>query len=326
MKHKYLAALLLGSFVFNNIQAQIFNFDDNSLSDTTGQVSLVPFNIFGSGQVPPPAAGSIEASEGVLRMSATHFGMGTSFDPSILGTILGPTRIGVINPTPYQDFKVSVLVTDAGTLGDTGFNPFILLGARLSNVGPGTTAGYAVQLGFASDGKRSIGLVKIVNEQPATIKINGGKIDGFSFPHTEQSQYLITFTGMGPVLTVEFDDLSTDAPALVFSVVDADFSAGATGILLAAPVQIPEQSVTAMVDNFTAGPAPVLPEAPALTIAQAVKLTWPIIEGNFQLESATELLGAWRKVDAPVFEMDGTLQATVVVDEVNRYFRLRPIE
>lgn len=52
MKYKYLAALLVSSFVFSNIQAQVFNFDDNSLSDTTGQVTLVPLNIFGSGQLP----------------------------------------------------------------------------------------------------------------------------------------------------------------------------------------------------------------------------------------------------------------------------------
>lgn len=326
MSSKFLLSLTCGLLALNSVQSQTFNFDDNTLLDTTGQVSLIPFNIFGSGQLPPPASGTLDTSEGSLRLSATHFGMGTSFDPSILGTILGPTRIGVVNPTPYQDFKVSALIKDAGALGDTGLNPFILIAARLTNIGPGTTNGYAVQMGHTEGGTRAVGLVKIVNELPTWFKLNekGGEVA--SFLHTDQSQYLITFTGIGSVLTVEIDDLSTETPGFVFSVVDTEFSAGATGILSSAPLPDPEQPVTAVIDNFTVGPAPVLPEAPALTIEQSVKLTWPLIEGNFQLESSVASDGIWRKVETPVFEVDGTLQATVVIDEVNRYFRLRPIE
>lgn len=327
MNYKYLTALMVSAFALHSIQAQTFNFDDNSLTDTTGQVSLIPFNIFGSGQLPPPASGALDTSEGELKLSATHFGMGTSFDPSILGTILGPTRIGVVNPTPYQDFKVSCLVTNPGDLGDTGLNPFLYLGARVTDVGPGTTKAYAAWLGYSLDGQLSIGLVKIINEAPEyLLKEDGTEYSVKINNSSEQSRYLITFTGIGSVLRVEADDLSTEAPGLNFSTVDTEFSAGATAIILAAPFEQAEQSITATIDNFTAGPAPILPEGPALTIEQSVKLTWPVIEGNFQLESATELDGFWVEVGAPVFEVDGMLQATVVIDEVNRYYRIRPIE
>ena len=49
------------------------------------------------------------------------------------------------------------------------------------------------------------------------------------------------------------------------------------------------------------------------------------LSGDFQLEAASEILGAWQLVDAPVMEINRMLQATVVMEEVNRYCRLRPV-
>jgi hypothetical protein len=328
MNRKKLLSTIVFCFVsLNFVQSQTFNFDDNTLMDTTGTVSLVPFNIFGSGQIPAPASGTLDTSEGKLRLSATHFGNGTAFDPTILGTILGPTRIGVVNPTPYQDFKVSILITDTGSLADTESNPLVLLGARLTDVGPGTTKGYGIALSADINGQPSIVLYKIVNENTIIMKREDGSEYAFGVSNlSKQSQILLTFTGVGPVLTVDTDDLTTDVPGYSFSATDTEYTAGVSGVIVAAFNPNPEQSVTAAIDNFTSGPAPILPAAPELTIAQSVKLTWPMMEGNFQLESSPSLNYVWRKVETQVFEVDGMLQATVVVDAENSYFRLRPIE
>lgn len=308
------------------VLAQEFNFNDGTLTDTTGQVELVPFNIFGSGQLPPPAAGTIEAVDGQLKLSASHLGMGTSFDPTILGTILGPTRIGVFNPTQYEDFKISVLVTELENIADTGKIPSVLVAARLTDIGPGTTKGYAVQLGPALGSGRSITMAKIINENPVPFLHDDGNHKGLTFDFNEQSQYLITFTGVGSLLTATIDDLTTESRGIKFSVEDTEFSAGATGVVLATQLEVAEQSISAAVDNFIVGPAPVLPEPPALKIEQSVTLTWPMIEGNFQLESSIISRGVWRIENVPVIEVNGFLQATVVMDEFNRYFRLSAIE
>lgn len=326
MKIKFIAVLGLCAFSINFIQAQVFNFDDGSLTDTTGEVTLVPFNVFGSGQIPEPASGTIDASGGDLRLSATHFGNGTSFDPAILGTILGPTRIGVINPTPYQDFEVSFLITDPGTTGEDGRPPATIIAARVTDAGPGTTKGYGVQFGVDKILERAVvALVKINNESLTVFEREDGKNQAYSFDNTDASKYLITFTGRGPVLEVFVDDLSTETHGITWSTVDTEFQAGVTGIIVAAWESDPEKSVTAAIDDFSSKPAPELPEAPELAIQQAVQLSWPLVEGSFQLETTRELIGAWRKMDIPVIEVDGTLQATVLKDATNRYFRLRPI-
>lgn len=327
MKNKLIALIGLSVLSQSIVLAQEFNFNDGSITDTTGQVELVPFNIFGSGQLPPPASGTIEAVDGQLKLSASHLGMGTSFDPTILGTILGPTRIGVFNPTQYEDFKISVLVTELENLADTGNIPSVLIAARLTDIGPGTTKGYAIQLGPSTGSGRTITMAKIINENPVTFLHDDGTHKGGSFDFNEQSQYLITFTGVGSVLTATIDDLTTeDSRGMKFSVEDTEFSAGETGVVIATQLVFPEQSISASIDNFIVGPAPVLPEPPALKIEQSVTLTWPMIEGNFQLESSIISRGVWRLESVPVIEVDGFLQATVVMDEFNRYFRLSPIE
>ena len=325
MKIKFIAVLGLCAFSINFIHAQVFNFDVGSLTDTTGEVTLVPFNVFGSGQIPEPASGIIDASGGDLRLSATHFGNGTSFDPAILGTILGPTRIGVINPTPYQDFEVSFLITDPGTTGEDGRPPATIIAARVSDAGPGTTKGYGVQFGVNGIGQAVVALVKINNESLSVFEREDGKNQAYYIDHTDASTYLITFTGRGPVLEVFVDDLSTDELGITWSTVDTEFQTGVTGIIVAAWESDPEKSVTAAIDNFSSKPAPELPEAPELAIQQAVQLSWPLGEGNFQLETTRELIGAWRKMDIPVIEVDGMLQSTVLKEATNRYFRLRPI-
>ena len=326
MKMHCIAALGLCVFSLNFIQAQVFNFDDGSLTDTTGEVTLAPFNIFGSGQIPAPASGTLEVSNGELRLSAAHFGNGTASDPAILGTILGPTRIGVVNPTPYQDFEVSVYLTDPGTIEGTGEIPITLIGARLTDVGPGTTKGYGVQVGMNAVGDLlAVGLVKSLNEFPTFMKREDGASQAYAFPFTEASQFLITFTGRGSVLEVFVDDLSTETNGITFTSVDTEFQAGVTGFLVGAYINDPEKSVMAAIDSFSARPAPELPEAPELTIQEAMKLTWPSVEGNFELQTTRDLIGAWRKVDAPVINVDGTLQATVLKEATNRFYRLRPI-
>ena len=327
MKKHCIAALGLFVFSLNFIQAQVFNFDDGLLTDTTGEVTMVPFNVFGSGQIPAPASGTLEVSDGELRLSATHFGNGTAFDPAILGTILGPTRIGVINPTPYQDFEVSVHLTDPGTIQENGSVPITLIGARLTDLGPGTTKGYGVQIGKNAVGDLlAIALVKSHNESITVMKREDGADQAYAIPYTEETTFLITFTGRGSVLEVFVDDLSTETYGFTFTAVDTEFQAGATGFLVGAYLEDPENSVTAAIDSFTARPAPELPEAPELTIQEAMKLTWPAVEGNFELQTTRVLIGAWRKVDVPVINVDGTLQATVLKEATNRFYRLRPIE
>ena len=153
--------------------------------------------------------------------------MGTAFDPAVLGTILGPTRIGVANPVGYVDFEVSMTITDTGTIGDDGPNPWILLGARITDFGPGTTKGYAVQLGRTTENKRSFSLVKIENEATTYLNFSDGNDASIGIEnYTEISQYKIVFTGIGSLLTVFIDDLTTEAPGFYFSVNDDTYTAG----------------------------------------------------------------------------------------------------
>ena len=319
------SVLALGAF---QAHSQTYNFDDGSLTDTTGQTTLVPFNIFGSGQIPAPASGTISAADGVLNLSANHFGMGTAFDPTVLGTILGPTRVGVVNPVPYEDFEVSMIVTDPGTIGDGGTNPWILLGARLTDVGPGTTKGYAAEIGRSIDESfPTISLQKIENEVLTSFELSDGSVLGATVvSHNENSQYKIVFTGKGSLLTVYFDNLSNEAPGIYFSVNDDTYTAGVSAVLIAAGNDQPEVSISSKIDDFVSRAAPVLPTPPALTITETVLLTWPLMEGNFILETALKLDGVWYKVPSPVVEAEGELRAVVPKDYDRKYFRLRAVE
>ncbi len=322
--------LITTVFALGSLQgvSQIYSFDDGTLTDTTGQISLAPFNIFGSGQLPPPASGTIAASEGVLNLSATHFGSGTSFDPTILGAILGPTRIGVLNPVPYADFEVSVEITDTGTISDGTLNPTTILAARITNPGPGTTSGYGVQMGLNLAGDtRTISLVKIVNESPIIFKYpEGGDVAIAASNGIPNGRYKIIFTGRGSLLTVFVDDLETENPGLSFSFSDSEFTAGISGIIVAAPFASAESSVSAKYDNFVSRAAPVLSETPPLTINPAVLLSWPMVEGNVVLESARSLRGPWRVLSVPLVEANGMLNAAVVRQGDQQYFRLTAVE
>ena len=313
------SVLAIGAF---QAHAQTYNFDDASLTDTTGQTTLVPFNIFGSGQIPAPADGTISAADVVLNLGATHFGMGTAFDPTVLGTILGPTRIGVVNPVPYEDFEVSMVITDFG-----GLDPFFLLGARLTDFGHGTTKGYGVQIGYRpSSGNRQISMVKIENENPEFISINSELNASTLSDFTEDSQFKIVFTGRGSLLTLFVDDLSTDEPGYYFSANDDTFTAGVTGIIVAAGLSTPEVTVAGKIDDFVSRPAPNLPTPPSLSIAEAVMLSWPMMEGNFVLDSAPSPFGRWTQVETPVVEVDGELRASVIKRAAKQYFQLRAVE
>ena len=264
----------------------------------------------------------------MLNLSATHFGNGTSFDPTILGTILGPTRIGVLNPVPYADFEVSVEITDTGTISDGTLNPTIILGARLTNPGPGTTSGYGVQLGMNATGdSRTISLVKIVNESPNIFQYpEGGDAAVRIVNGTPNGRYKIIFTGRGSLLTVYVDDLDTEIPGASISFSDSEFTAGISGIIVAAPFASAESSVSAKLDNFVSRAAPVLGETPPLYINPAVLLSWPMVEGNVVLESAPSLRGPWRVLSVPLVEANGMLNAAVVRQGDQQYFRLTAVE
>ncbi len=66
---------------------------------------------------------------------------------------------------------------------------------------------------------------------------------------------------------------------------------------------------------------------PALAIENAVLLTWPTSQAQFEVWGAVAVNGQWKKLNEPVFEVNGTYQMTVPMSlaETMKIFRLQQV-
>jgi len=62
---------------------------------------------------------------------------------------------------------------------------------------------------------------------------------------------------------------------------------------------------------------------PSLSIANAVRLTWPAVAAPYAVEGASAVTGPWLPVLEPVFESRNMKQVTVPAADAMKYFRLR---
>jgi hypothetical protein len=62
---------------------------------------------------------------------------------------------------------------------------------------------------------------------------------------------------------------------------------------------------------------------PSLSIANAVRLTWPAVAAPFAVEGAPTVTGPWLPVLEPVFESENMKQVTVPVSDAMKFFRLK---
>jgi hypothetical protein len=92
-----------------------------------------------------------------------------------------------------------------------------------------------------------------------------------------------------------------------------------------AALQVADKTANALTANYVNG-AVVLPPQPAVGVAGTatqLQLSWPLVSGTFQVQTATNLLGPWTTVQLPITTNGDNAQVTVLQTNRQQYFRLQ---
>ncbi len=198
---------------------------------------------------------------------------------------LGQGRAGGLQPGGYTDFYVSA---DVVGWDDSIHQVFGLL-ARVSNLGPGGTAGYLFSYDRGNPTNATGGdmdIVRLDSENPTSLPTSPSGGDSVHFQSNKQ--YRLVFIGAGNNFTGQVYELpNTSTPVVDITASDPAYASGEAGLTVAnnASESGYDGPADATFDNFLATTA-----EPRLSVnlsAGAVTLSWPLIP--FKLQSSPSL-------------------------------------
>ena len=190
--------------------------------------------------------------------------------PPSANSAYGPARAGSLREDVTYAAKFSVAIDFIAFAASQSDEAAGVL-ARISNVGLGTTDGYAFTYGT---GGRDIDINRITNEQPALLARTQITLDPSSLGPNQH--YRIVFTGDGPLLTgtVYLVNVSNEAdysdPLASISATDGTYNSGYSGLLTFDNTDTSQGSVgaDATFDNYAAS----VPEPAAGTLTAGAAL------------------------------------------------------
>jgi hypothetical protein len=211
-------------------QAQTDDFNDGN---DTGWTRYDPLAGFGA-----PATFSFPG--GGYRIQA-----GVSPNPGLLG----PGRAGSVRTDQsYSDFSVSFDLVDWNNAQDQAFGAL----ARLSQIGLGTTDGYAFT--YATDG--SIDISRILNEAASNVATASVTLNPLN-------DYRFVFSGTGSSFVGSVFDLANlSTPVATVSGTDATYASGFLGVLVFDNSPTGTGAPDATFDNYVA----VVPEPSSVAL------------------------------------------------------------
>jgi len=172
----------------------------------------------------------------------------------------GPARAAsFLSQLNVSTFSVSVDLVD----WNNSFNQAFGVLARLSNIGPGSTNGYA--LTYAPSGG-TIDITRITAESG-----NGNQLSTANVPLDPTRDYRLVFTGDGSSLTGAVYDLSAlSSPLRTIAATDGTYANGITGVFVFDNTSAGTGPADATFDNFTA--SDTIPEPAGAAICGVLAL------------------------------------------------------
>ena len=197
--------------------------------------------------------------------------------------VVGPARIGSLQPHVYTDFYVAVDVVNWNDTIDQSFGPF----ARLTDVGLGTTKGYVMTYQV---GSKDIDITRVTGEAAErSVRQNG---NGDIVLEAGKS-YRLVFIGKGALLIARVYDLADLVNPLVeISGTDPDpYPSGVNGLLVYDNSDNADSIADATFDNYFESDV----EPPVIKMTDlgfgAWELAWPAEASTFVLQSSPVLPG-----------------------------------
>jgi len=298
--------LLLGILIASPCaNAQSYNFNNNSDAgwthyDPLGEIGLGPQMYY-------------YPTGGVYHLIGTA-------SPDI-GT-LGPARGGsLITTVSYTNFYVSADVIS----WDTNVHQIVAVGARLSNLGLGTTTGYLLDLDVNTSNPTSgdMDIARVDNEAGTSIEVGPSGIT-----LTPGASYRFVLMGKGADLDGFVYELpNTNTPILHISANDATYTSGYSGLVIAynGTSSGPEAvAPDAIFDNYyAAAKAPPIPlMISSDSVNKTVTVSWAAYPGCI-LQSTPSLTGTPVWTDETPTSTTSTINSfEAPIGAGGKYFRL----
>jgi hypothetical protein len=291
-----------GLVAFSDDNAAILGVFDNYEAAEGDPVPLDDFNDgndVGWTRVNPVGVGSYSFPDGGWRVAAA-----ATPDPGVMG----PARAGGVRTGQVlSDFCVAC---DFGGF-DSAADGSVGLLARVSNLGAGTTNGYALTF-QTRDGDLEIN--RVSGEAPQ--KINAGTVLAALDPGR---RYRMVFAGRGSLLLGRVYDLgSPGEPVAVIAAEDAAWQSGLAGLIVFSPTNA---AAAAVFDSYEAGPLAGAGLAIRDDGPGTVRLGWSWGAGLCYRVESSSGLGVWEAVSGPVEVFGGRAVLRQPV-EGRRFFRL----
>ena len=285
-----LAFLLLVAAVPAFLHAQTDDFNDGNDAGWTR------FN--------PIGVGSFSVVNGAYRLRTS---------PSPDPVNFGPGRAGSLRNVTYTDFYVTVDIVN----WDTNVNQAFGILARCTQVGPGTTDGYAMTW---DAGGRDLDISVFTNERPAGVQgQSGGGADLIA-----GRTYRMVFIGKGSQLTGEvYDTTNLDTPLASITGTDTNWTSGVAGLIVYDNTSAANGTTDTTFDNYFALDF----QPPRLKIVafpfQEFQITWPAEPTNYVLQHSSPL-GNWTDITENITESGGTRSYIDSTQAEIGFYRLRP--
>ena len=253
---------------------------------------------------------------GVGSYTVANGGYRLRTSPSPNPAIYGPGRTGALHTDiTYTDFYISVDIVN----WDTNLNQAFGILARCTDIGPGSTDGYALTW---DRGGRDLDISIFTNEVPANVPgqapgnadLKPGKI------------YRMIFMGQGTRLTGEIYELpNLDTPLASIGCDSDRWPSGVCGLIVYDNTSAANGTTDTTFDNYLGLPS----RPPRLKIESLdfgdIRISWPADPTNYVLQATSTLGVDWTDITENIGESGGIRSYTdsSYVQDL-RFYRLRP--
>ena len=259
--------------------------------------------------------GSHPALPDIATFTVVNGGYRIETAPSPAPASVGPGRAGSLRmDVTYTDFYITVDLVSF----DTNVNQAFGILARTSDVGLGTTDGYAMTW---NNGGHDLDISVFTDEAPDGVRVNGNDRAALE----PGKSYRMVFSGKGTELTGEIYELpNVDTPVASITGTDATYPSGVAGLIVYDNSSAQTGTTDTTFDNYFALPF----KPPRLKIEplpfSELRVSWPADPPNYVLQGCSELGVNWTDITDNIAEADGVRSWTDSSQSDKRFFRLRP--
>jgi hypothetical protein len=230
---------------------------------------------------------------------------------------IGPGRAGAFrSESNYTDFYITVDIVN----WDTNLNQAFGILARVTQIGLGTSDGYAMTW---DAGGRDLDISRFTDEAPRGADNQSSGTDRADI--VPGRSYRMVFAGKGSKLRAEIYELpNVDTPMAYVTADDATWTGGLAGLIVYDNSTAQNGRTDATFDNYFALPF----QPPRLKIQVMpfeIRISWPADPPNYALQFCRQLGVDWTDVTDPIGEQDGRRYYDDSWGEERRFYRLKPL-